>query len=572
MGKKSNTKNGLASTLRSLRGTLASIALLSSVVNILALGGALFMMEVYDRVLPSRSLPTLIGLAVFALLIFGAQAALEILRSRMLVRIGTLFHQEAAGAAFQMTWRLRLLAGQRGNSLQPVRDLDTIRSFMAGSGPAALFDLPWLPVYLCAVFLLHPVLGTAALVGMAILVVLTLATELLARTPNTVASRSGIARNRMAEAAARNAEIVTTMGLRRQIEQKWRKSDMEYIHAHQSVGDVVGGFAATSKVFRMMLQSVLLGLGAWLVIADQATAGIILAGSIIGGRALAPIDAAIAQWRGLSNARRAWQRLNSYLDLLPDEQPPLSLPAPHTSLEVSGLAVTAPGDDHILLRTADFRIEAGKGVAVLGPSGSGKSTLLRALAGAWAPTRGRILLDGADLSQWPEEDIGRYVSYLPQDVELFDGTVAENIARLEESPNSADVVNAAMAAGAHNMILQLPDGYQTQIGENGAALSGGQRQRIALARALYGDPFLVILDEPNSNLDAEGEQALAAAIGNVTRRGGIVVVASQRQGLLTCLDQAILVRAEAVEAVGAIDRGPSSVIVPAPRSMMEAAG
>lgn len=570
MGDQKNTKSRLAGALRSLRSALAGIALFSGVINILMLGGALFMMEVYDRVLPSRSLPTLAGLSVLAMMVFAALAILEIVRGRMLVRVGTLLHREAAGPAFQTVWRLPLLAGRHGDGQQPLRDLDTLRGFLTGSGPAALLDLPWLPIYLGTVFLLHPALGLTALAGMLALVGLTLATEALTREPNATAGRAGVARNQLAEATARNAEVVATMGLRRRIEQAWHGADGDYLRAHAEAGDIIGGFASTSKVFRLMLQSALLAVGAWLVIGAEATAGIILAGSIIGARALAPVDAAIAQWRGFMSARQAWRRLDRFLSLMPEEPKTLALPAPGRSLEVVGLAVTAPGGPRLLVRSADFRIEAGKGVALLGPSGSGKSTLLRALAGAWMPARGRILLDGADLGQWPEEDLGRHIGYLPQDVELFDGTVAENIARFDQAATAEAVVTAAQAAGVHDTVLALPDGYQTRIGADGEALSAGQRQRIALARALYGNPFLVILDEPNSNLDAEGEQALAAAISSVTERGGIVLVASHRQGLLSCLDQAILMRAGAVEAVGAIERGPASVVVPARRAVKEA--
>lgn len=530
----------MAGLLRSCRGAFAGAALFSGVINLLMLTGALFMMEVYDRVVPSRSIPTLVGLAVLAGLLFASHLLIEIVRSRILSRVGAVIDEEFGGSVFRVVARLPLMIGGHGNGQQPVRDLDTVRSFLAGAGPIALFDLPWMPLFLAVAFTLHFALGMTALVGALLLIGLTVATEAMTRAPMAAASKIGAERERLAEAGRRNAEVIAAMRMAGRLEARWRTTSQDLVDQQQRASDIAGAFGSISKVFRLALQSAILAVGAILVIRQEASAGVMFAGALIGARALAPVDAAIAHWRGFVAARQGWRRLVKFLALAQEETAPLALPAPRARLSVEGISVTAPGDKRVLVHDVGFTVDAGQGLGVVGASASGKSTLLRALVGAWPAARGHIRLDGANFDQWSAEALGRHIGYLPQDVELFDGTITENIARFDPQPDPEAVVAAARAAGMHEQILRLPAGYETRIGEQGAVLSGGQRQRIALARALYGEPFLVVLDEPNSNLDAEGEEALVRAVRAVKARGGIVVVAAHRPSVLAGLDVVLI--------------------------------
>lgn len=528
--------NSPAEVLRSCRGSFVGAAVFSGVINLLMLTGALFMMEVYDRVLPGRSIPTLVGLAVLAVILFGAHLLIDVVRGRILSRIGAVLDEELGGSAFRVVARLPLLIGGHGGGQQPVRDLDTVRSFLTGAGPAALFDLPWIPLYLAVVFLLHPALGLTALVGALCLIAMTLATEAMTRAPMATASKIGAERDRLAETSRRNAEVIAAMRITGRLEARWTDISRMVVAQQQRASDVAGAFGSASKIFRLALQSAILAVGALLVIGQEASAGVMIAGSLIGARALAPVDSAIAHWRGFVAARQGWSRLAKFLTLVQSGVTPLELPAPQGTLSVEGVTVAAPGEKRVLVHDVTFSLAAGQGLGVVGASASGKSTLLRALVGAWPMVRGYVRLDGANLDQWSAEALGHHIGYLPQDVELFDGTVTENIARFDPEPDPEAVVAAARAAGMHDQILRLSDGYETKIGEQGAVLSGGQRQRIALARALYGNPFVVVLDEPNSNLDSEGEEALALAIRAVKARGGIVIVAAHRASVLAGLD------------------------------------
>lgn len=544
----------LASSLRSCRGALVGVAVFSGVSNILMLNGAVYMLQVYDRVLPSRSVPTLVGLSILAAVLFLGQAIIDLVRGRIMTRIGAELDETVSSRVFTAMARLPLLTGQQGEGLQPQRDLDSIRGFLASPGPNALFELPWLPFYLAIIWSFHPILGMTAIAGAIILVALTVTTEILSRKPAGAATSSGIRRNGLAEASRRNAEVLAAMGMRRRLHDQWREASRDHIGQQQRVSDVVGGLGSLSRALRLMLQSAMLGIGAWLAIHGEATAGIIIAGSILAGRALAPVDLAIAHWRNFLSARQSWHRLRQLLARLPGDAPPMALPAPRSSLTVDGAAIGAPGTQRLIVQGVAFDLNAGAGLGIVGASGSGKSTLVRALVGAWRPLAGRIKLDGAALDQWPEERLGRYVGYLPQDVELFAGTVAGNIARFEPVADADAVVAAARAAGVHELIVNLPGGYETQIGEGGAALSAGQRQRIALARALYRDPFLVVLDEPNSNLDADGENALGAAIRGIKARGGIVVIVTHRPNILSAVDLVMEMKDGQMQMFGPRDR------------------
>jgi ATP-binding cassette subfamily C protein len=411
-----------------------------------------------------------------------------------------------------------------------------VRLFLSSLGPTALFDLPWMPLYLSIIYAFHPVLGHAALAGAVLLIALTLLIEWLTGEPSRQAGIVAAARNRLGEGSVRNAEVLTAMGLAARMGERWHEVSRDYIASQQQVSDVGGGLGAISKVLRMMLQSGVLALGAYLVIRQEATAGIIIAGSILTSRALAPVELAIAHWKGFVAARQGWARLDQLMKLLPAKDEPLPLPAPRATLIVEAVRVAAPGDPRLIVQDVSFSLKAGQGLGIIGPSGSGKSSLVRSIVGAWQTAHGKVRLDGAALDQWSATALGRHIGYLPQDVELFAGTVAQNIARFDGDADPRGIIAAAEAAGVHDLIATLKDGYETQIGEHGTALSAGQRQRIALARALHGDPFLVVLDEPNSNLDAQGEAALTRAISGARARGGIVVVAAHRPNALVALD------------------------------------
>ncbi len=553
-------RSEIAEALSACRGAFISIGLMSGMSNILMLTGALFMLEVYDRVLPSRSVPTLIGLVILASGLYAALGLLDLIRARILVRIGARLDETLSGRVYETIVRLPLKIGNRNDGLQPLRDLDSLRSFLSGSGPTALFDLPWLPVYLIICFLFHPYIGLAALFGAIILGVITLLTETMTRDPTRAATGFSITRTALAETSRRNAEVLAAMGMTGRISVLWADANAKYLAAQQRASDVAGGFGSASKVLRMMLQSGVLAVGAYLVIYQQATAGIIIAGSILSARALAPVDMAIANWRGFVGARQGWKRLTDLLALLPTQAPPMELRAPSQSVVVENASVAPPGTDKVVVQDASLILQSGNGLGIIGPSGSGKSSLARMLVGVWRPVRGRIRLDGAALDQWSPELLGGHIGYLPQDVELLAGTVAQNIGRFLEPQDPEAIIAAATAAGVHDLIVGLPNGYETQVGESGTALSAGQAQRVALARALYGDPFLVVLDEPNSNLDAEGDEALSRAITSVRARGGIVVVVAHRPSAIAGVDLLLMMTQGRVQAFGPKDEVLSKVL------------
>ncbi len=534
--RQSPASSELAAALLACRRAFLAIALFSGMSNILMLTGALFMLEIYDRVLPSRSVPTLVALLLLVAGLYAAQGAIDAVRSRILVRIGTSLDEAMSMRLYDAVVRLPLKVGGKGNGAQPIRDLDTVRGFLSGIGPVALFDLPWMPVYIAVCFLFHTYIGLTALAGAIILITITIVTEVRTRQPTRVATQFAAARNALMEASRRNAEAITAMGMVGRIAQRWSDLNRSYVASGGHASDVVGGLGAMSKILRLLLQSCLLAVGAWLVIKQQSTPGIIIAGSILGARALAPVDLAIANWRGFVGARQSWQRLSRLLEVVPARTEPMPLQAPGKTLTVQTAAVAPPGEQKIVCQDVNFTLAAGAALGVIGPTASGKSSLARMLVGVWTPVRGTIRLDGASLDQWSPEALGRHIGYLPQDVELFPGNVAQNIARFEDPPNAQAVLAAAQAAGVHDLIVNLPAGYETNVGEHGSALSAGQAQRIALARALYRDPFLVVLDEPNSNLDAEGDEALTRSILGIRRRGAIAVVIAHRPSAIAGVD------------------------------------
>lgn len=542
----------LAAALASCRSSYLGVAVFTGILNILYLTGSFFMLQIYDRVLPSRSIPTLVALCVLVVALYGFQAVFDIVRNRVLIRIAGGVVESLDRRVYELVVKLPLRAPMMAG-FEPVRDLDQIRSFMSGGGPAALFDLPWIPLYLGICYLFHPMLGLTATVGAVILVIITTVTEFKVRQPSIEVSALGSRRNGLAEMSRRNSEVLQAMGMVGRFSAVWVKNGQKYLAAHQRAGDITGGLGGLSRALRMMLQSAVLAVGAYLVIKQQATAGIIIAGSILSARALAPVELVIAQWRTFVAARQSWHRLNNLLARLPVEEQPMALPKPKNVLSVEQISVLPPGSNTIVVQDVAFSLKAGQGLGIVGPSASGKSSLVRAIVGVWITARGKVRIDGASLDQWSSETLGEHIGYLPQDMELFAGTIAQNIARLEPSPASEKVIAAARAAGVHELILALPDGYETQMGEGGAALSAGQRQRIGLARALYGDPFLVVLDEPNSSLDQEGDEALTRAILGVRARGGIVVVVAHRPSAVAGVDQLLVMRGGRQHAFGPKD-------------------
>lgn len=544
------------------------MAVISGTVNILALTGSFYMLQVYDRVLASRSVSTLVALSILALGLYMFQGVLEIMRSQILVRLGGRIDRQLMAPAHTAAMRMSLLGRQSGEAQQPVRDTETIRTFLSGQGPIAILDMPWMPLFIGFVFLLHPILGWITLGGAVLLVTMTMLTEYKTKMPTMGLIQSNAKRSSLLDAHMRNAEVLQAMGFGHRALNRFINANQDYLTTQQSLSDITSGFSAVSRTIRLILQSALLGVGAFLVIAGEMSAGAIIACSIASSRAYAPIEVALANWKGFIAARQAAARLSKTVDLANGDDDRLELPAPVKTLSIENITVAIPGSQRAVINGVSMQLNAGQALAVIGQSAAGKSSLARAIVGVWAPARGTIRLDGGDLRSWSPDRLGDHIGYLPQDVELFDGSITDNIARFTDEPDSLQVIAAAQAAGVHEMILRLPDGYETRLGEGGMALSAGQRQRIALARALFGNPFLVVLDEPNSNLDAEGEEALAGAIKSVRDRGGIVVVVAHRSGVLAAVDMVAVMGNGQLTAFGekneVLRKAVKPVPVPAP--------
>jgi ATP-binding cassette subfamily C protein len=543
----------LAAALRDCRRAFAGVALFSGVVNLLMLAGPLYMLQIYDRVLSSRSVPTLVVLSVFLVGAYAFQGALDLIRSRVIVRAAALLDQRLAVAVHGAVIRLAITNRHPTEGPQPVRDLDQIRAFLTGAGPIAIVDLPWIPIFLFICFLIHPWLGLAATVGGIVLFTMTLLTERASRTPARMAAQDAGVRSVMVEAGRRGGETIVAMGMAGSLAQRWAGINNRYIAAVARLSDVATSYGSTSKVLRLLLQSLILGLGAYLVIRQELTAGAMIAASIMVGRALAPIETTIANWRAFIGARQSIRRLSDALARAAPRPAVTALPPPARSLDVEQLTIAAPGAATPIVAGVHFSLKSGDALGIIGPSGAGKTSLIRALVGIWSPVRGNVRLDGAELSQWDPELLGRHIGFVSQTVELFDGTISENIARMAVAPDVDSVLRAAQAAGAHDLILRLPSGYDTKVGEGGEALSGGQRQRIALARALYGDPFLVVLDEPNANLDSDGELALHQAMLALKARGAILVLIAHRPATLSACDRLLVLANGVQQGIGPRD-------------------
>lgn len=555
-----SSKNTASQALASCRSAFFAVALFSAFVNILMLTGSIYMLQVYDRVLPSRSVPTLVALSIIVAVLYILLGLFDWLRQRILSRVGVELERKLGGPVLRAILGAQVRGAPGGTQLS--RDLDSVRSFLSGLGPTTLFDLPWIPLYGGLCFVLHPYLGWTLVAGGAVLVVLALLTEVLSRRPSTELARTGGERASMVEAARRNAEAVTALGMGGRVAGLFERVTDRHVAASLGAADITSTLGGISKTVRFMLQSAMLGVGAWLVMHDEASSGVMIAASVLSSRALAPIELAINSWRPFIGARQAWGRLVAGLSA---EQltPSVAPERPHRAMTLDRISIAPPGSQTPTVRDVAFTLEAGQGLAIIGPSASGKSTLARAMVGVWPVLRGSLRLDGATLDQWPEEERGAIVGYLPQDIQLFAGTVAENIARFDPSMTEDAVRAAATAAGAYDLIVGLPKGFDTPIGEAGGILSGGQRQRIALARALYRDPFLVVLDEPNSSLDADGDAALTAAIAGVRARGGIVIVVAHRPAALAGIDLVLILAEGQMQAFGPKDEVLRKSLVPA---------
>jgi ATP-binding cassette subfamily C exporter for protease/lipase len=539
------------SVLLGFRKAFLQVGAFSCVINLLMLIPTLYMLQVYDRVLVSRNTATLVMLTLMTLGLYVLMCLLELVRSRVLVRVGTrldlLLANRVFGAAFE-----RALQSQAGSPAKALSDLTEMRQFITGAGIFAFFDTPWTPVFLIVAAMLHPLIGLFCLIGASILLALAWLNEMVTRKPLAEATTHAMAAGQYANNNLRNAEVIEAMGMLGNIRQRWHERQQKFLALQTLASDRAATISAASRFIRITLQSLILGLGAWLLLENEVTGGAMIAGSLLMGRALAPVDQVIAVWKQWAGARAAYFRLNTILAAFPAPQERLALPAPRGEVALEGVSAAPPGAKLAVLKNVSFRINCGDVVGVIGPSAAGKSTLARLLVGVWRAQAGTVRLDGADVASWDKAQLGPSLGYLPQDVELFEGTIAENIARFGELRSEA-IVAAARMAGAHEMILRLAQGYETPAGIDGSALSGGQKQRIGLARALYGNPALVVLDEPNSNLDDAGEAALVAAIGALKARGRTVVLISHRVSTFAAVDKILVLRDGMVAGYGPRD-------------------
>ncbi|NJM34160.1 MAG: type I secretion system permease/ATPase [Rhodomicrobium sp.] len=540
--------NELWETFYAARYVFVAIAIFSFFLNLLMLVSPFYMLQVYDRVLTSQSKDTLYVLTLLAVGLLGISAILELARGRILVRLGARLDRDVTHDLFAALIEDRI-ATRRSVGSQPIRDLESVRSFLTGPGLLAFFDAPWIPLFLGLIFLFHPLLGIVALAGAIILFVLAIMSEFMTRAPWQQASNESMQAHRFAETSLRNADVIWALGMLGDLRRRWQQKHLLALAHTGKATDRLGTFSAIAKFVRPLLQIGLLGFGAYLVIEQEISAGVMIASSIVMGRALAPVEASITHWRSFISARSAYSRLNKLLGEYDVNRKRMKLPVPSGRISVEGMTLVPPGASKPALINVSFQLTPGELLGVVGPSAAGKSSLARALMGIWPPKVGHVRLDGADIAEWDRKDLGRYLGYLPQDVELFDGTVADNIARFENF-KPEDVNQAAQIANAHEMILRLPEGYDTQIGEGGSVLSGGQRQRIGLARAIYRMPCFIVLDEPNANLDSEGEAALRITLKRLKKLGKTVMIISHKRSTLSDTDKLLVLDAGRVKMFG----------------------
>ncbi|MCE1117366.1 MULTISPECIES: type I secretion system permease/ATPase [Pseudomonas] len=551
MPKHTSTRSELADALFQLRRSFYALAGFSGVINVMMLTPAVYMLQVYDRALVSRNVTTLAMLTVLVVGLFLLMSTLEMLRTRVLIRVGNCLDMALNRHTFSAAFE-RNLSRAGGSPGQALQDLAQLRQFLTGNGLFAFFDAPWTPIYLLVAYLIHPLLGLVTLIGSLILVGLAWLTEKATHQPLAEANQAALSSANYANNNLRNAEVIEAMGMLPAISQRWFKGHLRILQMQTLASDRAALISSTGRFVRITLQSLILGSGALLAIEGKITPGMMIACSILTGRALAPVEQVIASWKQLLACRLAWGRLNTLLHDYPRRPPSMSLQRPQGMLAVENVFAGAPGTGNTILRGVSFALTPGESLGIIGPSASGKSTLARLLVGVWPTQAGKVRLDGADLFSWNKAELGPWLGYLPQDVELFEGSIADNIARFGEVDSDA-VIRAARISGVHEMILRLPQGYDTRLGNDGSPLSGGQKQRIALARALYGEPSLIVLDEPNANLDDLGEKALVDAMAELKARGATVILISHRPNVLCAVDKVLMLRDGTVQMLGSRD-------------------
>jgi ATP-binding cassette subfamily C protein EexD len=542
-------KTDLQRALKNCRGSFAMVGFFSLFINLLMLVPSIYMLQIYDRVISSGSEVTLVMLTLLMVALMLVMGGLEWMRSLILVRVSNRIEVNLNQRLYNAVFRMSLYTGGQGSSTQALSDLTSLRQFLTSNGLFAFFDAPWIPIYMLVMFIFHPVLGWIAVAGGVALVVIAIINDKATQNPLKEANKFQMAAAGMTSASIRNAEVIESMGMLDNVRGLWLRENLQSLAYQSSASQRAGFLINFSKTFRMLLQSLILGAGAYLAINQELTPGLMIAGSILLGRALAPIDLMIGSWKGFVSARQQYARLNTLLSQIPTTEEKMALPDPTGDLLLEGVVVSSPGSRTPIIKGIQLKIDAGDSVAIVGPSGAGKSTLARAILGIWPCLNGKVRLDGADIFSWDRAHLGPHIGYLPQDIELFDGTISQNISRFGELDSEA-VVKAAKSAGVHDMILALPKGYDSVIGATGGILSGGQRQRVGLARALYGEPVLVVLDEPNSNLDQHGEIALSRALEEMSQKGTTVITITHRPSVLAQVDKLLVIKDGRAEMYG----------------------
>ncbi|KPW42219.1 Alkaline protease secretion ATP-binding protein AprD [Pseudomonas amygdali pv. mellea] len=546
-------ENNLQVALKACKGSFISVGFFSLFVNALMLVPTFYMIQVSGRVVPSGSAPTLIMLTLIMTILMVTLGSLEWVRSRIMVRVSNRLDVLLSRDVYRASFKKALSSGGMDASAQSLNDLTSLRQFLTGNGLFAFFDAPWLPIYTAVMFMFHPWFGWMTVGSALVLVVLAYLNQRYTGKALVEANQQNVTSNLQTTKNLRNAEVIESMGMLDTLMARWGKRQRRVLVLQSDASDKGGIISSISRTFRNWSQSIMLALGAYLVITHQINPGLMMAGSLLLGRALAPVDQIIGSWKGFVAARVQYNRLNETLEKLHNEPDRMALPDPEGHIQVENLVVTPPGGKNPVIRNISFVTPAGTIVGIVGPSAAGKSTLVRALLGIWPAQHGTVRLDGADISAWDKQKLGPHLGYLPQDIELFEGSISDNIARFTKV-DPEKVVLAARTAGVHEMILQLPDGYDTVIGGDGANLSGGQRQRIGLARALYGSPRLIVLDEPNSNLDEVGERALSVALQLIKESGATVFIVSHRPNILSRLDRVMVMNAGTITLYGARDQ------------------
>ena len=544
----------LIAARRESRTLYWAVGIFSFFVNLLMLTGPLYMLNVYDRVLGSRSVETLLALSVLVAFLYGMMGILDYARGRVMGRVGARFQSRLDRRVFGAVLKATTLSRAPKEAATGMRDLESVQRLITSPALMAVFDIPWTPIFILGIFIFHPMMGYLALAGGAILVTIAILNQVLSRKPLSKANATAFRSEALGSEIRAESEMVHSLGMRTSAFDRWQLARGASLDATIDATDTSGTFTALTKAFRLFLQSAMLGLGAYLVLQEQLTPGAMIAGSILLGRALAPIELMVGQWAVFQKGREGWRNLATLLSAVPEEEKRTELPKPAARIKVHQLTIVPPGEQTASLRTVSFDVEPGHAVGVIGTSGSGKSTLARALTGVWKPAGGKIRLDGAALDQYDPDVLGQHIGYLPQRVQLFDGTIKENIARMSMTPDDAAVIKAAQMADAHNMILQLPDGYDTRVSTHGGRLSGGQIQRIGLARAMYGDPVVLVLDEPNSNLDNTGSIALNSAIKQAKDAGKIVFIMAHRPAAIQECDLLLVIENGSLRAFGPKDQ------------------